>query len=478
MASVAYSGFNLSAMSKMMTYMAVVFLLLLVMAGLKTLFFRYQLYHDAIEIRRGVVFRKQLDMKFERIQNVIIQQAFYFRPLNLYTVKIDGAGSQGEEISLPALTREAANAIRQNIELSKRSQDQSLLAQGDDAAVDVSEGRTANHFVEEKFYTRSLSDLVIHGLSNNRAWIVLAGIYSLVQVTPISFSDIFDYLRGVAATLISNESVAFLLVLFSLSIFLTVVLTAVLSVMGSIVTYYGFTLFRSPKTLTVHRGLLTKREINMNKSRVQSIYLRQDWLDKILHRGNVIFEQLSHGPHQATGSDSGAKILVPSARDEEIHGLYSEVFSVDRVTELNFTPISKRYFYKHAIIWSVIYCVVSPVSFFVLGSLMAIPALAGLWLIHITALYLSWLKAGIVMSKEMVVIRSGVIGVDYVVFPAFKLQAVEHRQSLLMQRRDLSKMVFHTASRTASISYLPTQFVQQLLDKCLYYVESSDKSWM
>ncbi len=449
--------------------------LILLAAILRYWFYRYQMLDDGIQIRLGVLFKKQLNLKFHRVQNVNIRHPFYFRPLGLVTLKIDSAGSTREEVNIAALTFPEAQAIRQTIQHRKS---QPLLAEGESTDLDAGAIVVNAEGVKEEqaFYTRTFDDLVIHGLTNNRAWIIVGAIFGFLQSTPFSVSDGVDLLQGFVGSIISNESVAFTVLLFSIALVLTVVITALLSVLGSIVTYYGFELFRSDESLMVHRGLFTRHEINMQKSRVQTIYLRQDWLDLILQRVNVIYEQLSHSLHNVEGAENSKRILVPSAREWERSRLINEIFDLPDIASLEFQAISKWYFYKYALIWSTLYLLFSA-GFEVaetFNTLLLIPV----WAVHMSLLYMNWLRAGLAVTEDYVIVRKGIIGIDYIVFPAYKLQAVDHVQSLLMKRRQLSNIVFHTASRMIRLPYLPSQHVHKVLNYCLYAVEANDRSWM
>ena len=436
-------------------------------------FFSYQILEDAIQIKKGILFKKHLNLKFERVQNVNIKHPFYFWPIGLVTLKIDGAGSKKEEVSLAALPLVAANAIRRTIQIKKGSLEQSDIEALDE---DESESDSVLASGERKFYTRSFADLVIHGLTNNRAWLIVGAFVGFLQSTPFSISDVLERLQLIVGSLISNQNVAFTVLLFTIALVLTIVITALFSVLGSIVAYYGFTLYRSDKSLMVHRGLINKQEINMQKSRVQSIYFRQDWLDLVLGRANVIYEQISHTEHDAGTVDNSKKILVPSARDYELSELAQEGFAVPDIATLEFHAISKRYFYKHSMLWSIAY--VSIVLAGIISGKITLIAFAIPWAIHVGLIYMTWKRAGVVLVDDFVIVRRGIIGIDYIIFPAYKLQVVEHVQSILMRRRDLSNIIFHTASRTATVRYLPTRFVHELMDYCLFSIESNNRSWM
>ena len=456
-------------------FLLLLLLLILVPALLRYSHFRYQLLEEGIQVRQGVLFKKQLNLKFKRIQNINIKHPFYFRPLNLVTLKIDGAGSEGDEVHLAALTLENAKAIRQTVQAKKNQADNIVTGESADAQQAGKREQVIDD--NQAFYTRSLADLVIHGLTNNRAWMVVGGVAGILQPTSFSVADAINFLQDLAGSLTGSESIAGLLTLIIVSLVLAVAVIAILSVVGSIIAYYGFTLYRSDRSLMVHRGLINKQEINMRKSRVQSIYFRQDWLALVLKRVNIIFEQISHDTHEVAGVENSKKILVPSVGESERTELAREIFNISDVNNLEFQPISKRYFYKHVVIWSIIYAA-APVIVDITSVLNGLAVLLAIWLLHVFLLYLHWLRAGLARANDYVVVRKGIVGIDYIVFPAYKLQVVDHVQSLLMKRYSLSDVIFHTASRTARVAYLPTEFVKDLLDYCLYSVESDSRSWM
>ena len=260
----------------------------IVISILGYMYFSYQILEEAIQVRRGVLFKKQLNLKFQRIQNINIKHPFYFRPLGLVTLKIDGAGARGEEVQLSALSLETAQSIRQFIQEKRQHKHVDSTAIDIESGGEVKNISRKNELVgavpDEVFFTRTFWDLVIHGLTNNRAWLILVGLFAMSSYTPYSFSDVIDWLRVQVSFLVSSQSAASLIMLFTLSFVLAVLITALLSVLGSILTYYDFTLYGSTKSLMVHRGLINKHEINMQKSRVQTIVYRQDWLDLVLGR--------------------------------------------------------------------------------------------------------------------------------------------------------------------------------------------------
>ncbi|MDA1076717.1 MAG: PH domain-containing protein, partial [Proteobacteria bacterium] len=202
-----------------------------------------------------------------------MENPFYFRPWDLVTVKIDGAGSSVEEVYLAALTRTRAEEIREHIRKHQTGSAQANLNL--DQQTEVAPGSTL-------VLKRDLIDLIIHGLTNNRAWIILGAIAAIYGQAGDAINSLIGSFGFNLEDLITNASMFAILIIGFSVLTVAVMIMAGLSVLGSIFTYYRFELHRTQSTFTVFQGLLTRHEINLKKSRIQALRVRRDWLDMAL----------------------------------------------------------------------------------------------------------------------------------------------------------------------------------------------------
>lgn len=440
-------------------------MLVLLSSTLRYLYFSYLIQGASVQIREGVFSKKHLNLPFHRIQNVNIEHPFYFRALGLVTIRIESAGSASEEVSLAALRLADGEQIREEIH---------RFHQARDPVVDSGDSLSA------PMLTRSLADLVIHGLTNNRAWIILGAIGALYSQVS---DNINTYIAGLGidfgGLVASSGAIALALIAIS-ALMLAVIFVAAISVLGSIFSYYRYELYRTDEAFRVRRGLLTRHEINMRKSRIQSVRIRRDWLDMILGRMNVIFEQISHRVSgQASDFKADKNILVPSVEAHQTDRLTSEALSAERIANLTFTGISHRYFKKLAVITcsSYLYFGLMVGALVPGGStwiILLLPPLA----LHIGLLYMKWKRWGLAIDGGIMVVRKGIVGVDHTLIPVFKIQEIGRIRTPLMKRHGLSSIRFSVASRTMSVPFLPDQVVRNAINYCLFQTESTDRSWM
>lgn len=434
--------------------------------------FSYRLLESSVQVRQGVLVRKQLDLPVERIQNVNFEDPFYFRPMRLLTIRIDGAGSSSDEVYLGALTLQQAESIRNDIIIRKRR----LAAAGDGSeaigAAEFDPGAVAG---EQPFFSRSLSDLVVYGLTNNRALLVIGGMFAFLSQTPLSLEGFFRSMGLDVGAYLAAQSFTRLAVLSVIALVTALVLLAVLSVLASIATHFGFRMYRSGDSFTVRRGLFTRHETHVRLSRIQLVHYSQDWLDFLVGRRAVIFEQISHAAPGATAQRT-SRTVVPAVALRDTAALMNGILAGVDVDRLAFTPISRRYFYKHAIIVTLLYLLAGMVTLVLDFTMLRLALL--LWPLHLALIHLRWKRAGLAVHGDHVVARSGAIGISYRIVPAWKIQQAGHLQSLLMKRRGLSNIRLQTAASAISVPYLDSSFARAVIDHCLYRVESTRRSWM
>jgi putative membrane protein len=432
----------------------------------------YRLRAEVVEVKRGLLFRHLTNLPFARVQNISIERPFYFRPLGLVTLRIDGAGSQQEEVHLPAIRLEEAERLRAHIATKRRPP-------GDALSTDRGRETTAPE-AGSVVLTRSLGDLATHGLTNNRSQLVVAGLLGMLWQSGARIEQLVGSLGVHLDSTMAQVGVVTAALLVATASVLAVVVVALLSVIGVVVIYHRFTIRSVDDSLVIERGLFTRHETLVRKSRIQTVIASQDWLERLVGRRNVILEQV------AAAAESGdewpgarEKIFIPALRPEEMNALAAEIPELCRIDDLAFTPLSPRYFRKGAMRVTAVYLVVlvalllTPVPSFFYA-----PVLAVMWPVHVAFVHLRWKRGGLAIHDGIVVARSGALGIDHHVFQAFKIQQVSHVQSGLMRRADVSHVIFRTASNTVKVPYLTTAFARRVVNYCAYAVESSGRSWM
>lgn len=445
-------------------------LLIIVAALLKYYYFQYRLSAGTVEIRSGVISKKYLNLPFNRIQNIKLEQPIFYRPADYVCLQLDTAGSVQQEARLVALSRPFAEALKQHIlDLRQPVAD-------DPQPADQQANSEPPAAAEQLLNQRSLADLVIHGISNNRIWLFLGlaapfynqladKILALLLQAGIDLPALFD----------PTQQSWFVIGLYALSLTMFIMLLFTLfSVLGSVLTFYGYTLHKKQHNYIRRSGLLTRHEVNMKLSRLQWVALKRDWLDMLLGRVNLSFEQIN-GQQQFA---SEQKIMVPSVTPAEALTLLSDAYPDNQLSTVVFRRISRRFIWRYLLLFWLPVTVISQTVLW----LQQQPELALLTIVPLSfwalLIVMRWYRYGYAQDEQYCYVRKGYFGVDYYCFANYKLQQVTFKQSWLMRRSGLCTVKLVMASGALELPFVDEAGGWALLEQGLYQLQQSKKAWM
>ena len=436
--------------------------LLFLNAFLQHRYFLYRIDADQVQVKSGVLSKKQTTLRFERIQNVAIEEPWYFRPLSLVSVKVDGAGSGDEEVMLSALSREAALATRDQL-LAHRS-----------AGTGTERGETDDE--DGVLIRRDLPDLVINGLVSNRAWVILAGVFAVFG----QLEQALDIDIGVGEVDVTDMAVSAVVFYALGAVAVLAVSVLSLSVLGSIVLYYDFTLRKTGSEYGARFGLLNKQELHLQQSRVQSMVFKQGLIASWFARLDLVYEQIAHQSGNNPGQNRG-RLLVPSVTYDDALRLARDCDAeTPDVRALDFTRPNIRYWLRQVAGLSLIYGIA--VSAILLDAEdradVLVPLVGFAFLLHAGFAYLTYLRLGVAIDGERIVLRRGLFVSSYTAAPLYKVQRVRLRSSLFMERSGFRSVDLQLASGALRVHYVPLSFAETLADYAAYQVEREARGWM
>ena len=424
--------------------------------------FDYRWSESGLIVRQGVFQRAQLDLDFSRIQNVSVVRPIYFKPLGLASLAIDSAGSSEEEVTLAALEGTLAESLRQRIV------DARLTVQASDSIEPVQD--------DVVLIQRSARDIVIHGLSSNQAWLVLAGLLGVYSQLPESSQLSSETVVALFPDSMLEATAAQIWLIGFVLLMIGVALMLGLSVLASLLIYKNFQLSRIPDGFAVGHGALSRRELHVRQRRIQTVAIQQNWIARYFSRFNVKFEQIAHALSSGNGDQ---KLLVPAVSMEQSQMLVEDALdcSYTSIAGEPYSAVSalylrKRWYWLAVIGLPLLLLLVVNFPPWVVAVVSVITGLLA-W-----AAYCSWRILGVAVNKEHLILRRGLIGRSYVVVPLAKIQRINFVQTHFMQRRQVAHLRLVLASRTVTIPYLSAHMARQVADYALYLVEARPKSWM
>jgi len=449
-----------------LTLVGVVAVILVIVASvLRYWFFRFQITGDSVLIREGVFKKKQLDIKFDRIQGINTEQNIVYRYLDLVTVSFDTAGSSGDEGNLPAVPSAFARALRETI---GRPLGRAPTADNED---------NSNPKLKPLLQL-DWRDMIRIGLADKRALLVLALLSPLLdRLGDETDAAISSYLDNATQGALQFGIAGGVLMFFTIGIGV-ILLLAMISIAAAFLRYHDFKLFLDGNTLRSRGGLLTRHEVSMDLGKIQTLRLQQGVVRRCFKR----FAMTARQARSSHKNDSSKNFTIPvvteiQATDLRRRFLQQEGRGLMQIpTSDQFTPISKYSMRVPVLINVLIPLLVTAVAFSIEGDWATLLFL--LWipfsLLHI---FKTWQHAGYHYTDEGLVRRSGTIGYRTVALLYRKVQRVTVSRSPLQRRKGLATLRVYMASGSVRIPYIEHGLARQLRDVILYKVESSQRAW-
>ena len=442
----------------------VVLILIIVASVLRYVFFRFRITEDSILIREGVIRKKQLDIKFDRIQGINTQQNIVYRYLDLVTVSFDTAGSSGDEGNLPAVPSAFAQALREQIGRPL----------GPGPAVDSTE----NIAVSEPLLALDWRDMIRIGLSDKRVLLVMALLSPLLdRLGDEADEAISSYVDSAKQGAMQFGVVGDVFLFIQIGI-AVILLLALISVTAAFLRYHDFKLHLDGNTLRSRGGLLTRHEVSMDLGKIQTLRLQQGIILRAFRR----FKMTARQARSSHRNDSSKNFTIPVVTEELATSLrrrflFQEGRGLVQIpTSTHFQAISKYSMRMPALINVLLPLLVTAIAYSIEGDRETLLFL--LWIpISILHIFKTWQHAGFHYTDDGLVRRSGTFGYRTVALLYRKVQRVTVSQSPLQRRKGLATLRVYMASGSVRVPFIEHGLARQLRDFILYKVESSQKAW-
>jgi putative membrane protein len=387
--------------------------------------FTYHIEGTTLKVSEGLFVRKKVTVPKNRVQSVDITAGVIQRLFGLVSVKVKTAGNSEAAVDLTAVTSEEARMIVETLRGEGKSdiQDTGLVA---------AEG-------PPEVYAITMKRLLAAGATSGQIGVILS-----ILVTIFSqFDDMIDF----DAIMNAFDRWAPFLANSTFFIISTVVLgTWVFAILGTIATYYNFTLVRKEKELVVRYGLLKTKQVSIPYNRVQAVRFSEGILRQPFGYGALYVESAGQGDERQQSSC----IIAPFIHKDEVDLVIAEILPDLRVESVDLTspPPRAKWRYVLRVIRPVVLFAALITYFVPYGwlSLLMLPISVGLGLSQYKA-------AGYMISGEKLLLRTRSIGRTNVLIKRSRVQSTEFKWNPLMHRRDLWSYSVTLASVSKNLEY-------------------------
>ncbi|SDJ45105.1 putative membrane protein [Salimicrobium halophilum] len=407
---------------------AVLVVLLSLMAFVKWLRFSYLITEDELQIKQGIVIRKERRISKNRIQSIDLTQSLIHRIFGLTKVQIETAGSdENVDASLSAVLFSEGERVQSELKTGKRT-----------SLEDEEE-------VEKEYPSETLGygRLALTGATSDNAIIILGLMWLLYsQANQIIPDEVYEQVTTWVLSLAIQVLVFFLL--------LSVFIVWGAGVLWTIVKYGNFTITRYDKELYMTYGLLEKRQRTIPVHRIQAVIVKENLIRQLFGLCYVYVEVA--GGVSGGRMEEGTVYMLPLLKKKRVPA-FLEMYLPEYYRE---EPGIKRpplaaipyYVWKGALVSIIAVIAV----FYFSPSWIAVPLVA-------VPIFLSWglfrwQTAGIAVDDPYLNLRFRKISRETVTLQKRRLQAFEKNENWLYKRQQLATIDVAILNNTAGRHFI------------------------
>ena len=435
----------------------------LIIALLQYLFFKYKIENGHFILNQGVFFKKKTSIPFDRIQNVNFKQNLVHQIINVTQVEIQTAGAKDVEVSIKAISREKAEALKRRLQ----------------------EGVVVKDEIEEEMVTPksktlfslTFLELLKVSLSENHVksffWI-----FAIVSSMFWQFEDLLKEYFSLSEILKfyqDNEKIVrgSIKLMFLLSVFV-ILLSVIISFVRVVLKHFNQNVSVMNDGIQLSQGLFTKRVDVLKISKIQYITVITNPVKKKLGIQSVKV-------NQAVSAKTKAKkrIEIVGVRNSVLISL-TNLFFGNKSDENKdcFKPapyyLFKLFlfsFYTIMILNILMYLISFPINIQLLVT-------ACLVAFSIVINLLKYKKAYFDIEDKKLIVGAGSVATITSVMEYYKMQNIKLVQSFIQKRRKVASLHLQTASGVIKMPNLYEKDAHQLLEVILKETCNSKKDWI
>lgn len=390
--------------------------------------FKYRVYEEELQIRKGIFVKNKLYLSKDRIQVIDITEGIIQRIFGLVKLEVKTAGGGTETATINAITRQEAEALR--TELRKKSHGE-----------ENTEG--ASHHEEEvealDQWKLSPRDLVFAAFTSGNFGLIASILGALSgQLDRFVNEETIEYVYEQAPGY-SNVTVIVTLVLAILAI------SWLLSFLGVILRYSDFHIKKTPSELIITSGLLERKHTTIPFDRIQAVrfvegIIRQPFGYGMLYVESAGFKQTEKGR---------SIVLVPFMQAAKLSTFLQKYLPDYREPEYEIKPSTKvlfRYVRKPNYVMIALIPVLWYLSDYGWMIAFLIPFL----------MYLGWLRyqdAALALGEEVLRIRYRVLSRTTAIVKRSRIQDVELVENPFQTQKNVKSLKVTAASGAGGMGF-------------------------
>lgn len=428
------------------------FIFLFIKSILSYLNYKFKIEDEHFILKHGILRKKVIAIPFDRIQNINFKQNIIQQLINVTQIEVETAGAKTVEISIKALSKDKAIAIKKHIY----------------GSIKIENKETIETVINKPILSIPIIELFKVGLTENHFksfLLFIVFVLGLYQQIKDNFKNI-DIENSVDNAL-NNTQFPLKFIVFLILIFLG--LSIIISITRVVLNHFNQTVFIKNKTVEIIQGLLNKKQLILKKEKIQSIHITTNPLKKILGISSVVFSQVN----SAEVKKKKKKITkIVGCKENHIELIKDMIYD-----EMIFKNLLKpNYYYVFQLSIKGFFIALGFNIVFISQDLLYLNLL--LFPLITIYIYKKFSKSFFKFNSTVLLNGGGAISTITTFFEYYKIQSIQIKQSYFQKKRTLVDIVLHTTDHKIKLPSIDEKEAYSIYNFFLFKTEISTKVWM
>lgn len=417
-----------------------------IFAAIQYFSFGYRVVGDHLETKSGILGRHVRIVPLARIQNVNISRSWVHRILGLVELQIETASGTGAEVKIGALQEPDAHRLKEQLT--------GITAPSEVFAAPV----------QAVHYRASTRDLIFAGMTENRAFVIVASAFGLMAFTPggddAIIEALVDWVKGHGY----DSMPWWIYALGALAFF---IIGWLLSIVFTLVQFWGFELSEHDGKLRRQYGLINHFENVVPRGRIQVVRSTQSFVQSWFGYSKLHAETAGSFVLNEQG---GKTLLAPLVLGKDQAELKQLALSGRSIQGLEWRSIPRRAFWVHWRWWGLIGLAAGAGAGYKWGLLVGAAVAVGILALTALSQTVAVRRSAYAMNDELVAGRQGWLLHQMEYLPLARVQAVNIDTSPFQRRLKLATVTLTSAAvspsgRTVILRDMEEQDAEELADR-------------
>ncbi len=441
-------------------------LVLLIIAVVQFLYFKFKIDGEYFILNQGMIFKKKTSIPIERIQSVNFKQNLIHQLINITQVEIQTAGAKDVEVSIKAISRQKAEALK------KRLQSDSRVIVSEDIDEEVQEV-----IQDELIYKLSIIELLKVSFSENHVrsffWII-AIVFSFGYQLEDVIGD-WNFADQVIKFVVQNKSaISGSLMVLGLAFVIGLIISIIVSFVRVFLRHFEQNVIKRNDGIQVSEGLFTRREDVLKIKKIQYSVTVTNPIKRKLGIQTVRIRQAG------SAKTKKKKLVQLVGVKNEFLAQLNNLFFHYKPSENSETFKPSRYYLFRMFVRTFLFLLVVNGFFFInqfstmnwiLANVLIIPFSVFLVILKFKKTYFNF-------ENKTLVVGDGKIGTITTIIEYFKTQNITYSQSFIQKRRGVATLKLQTASGVIKLPCLHQEDARIIQKRIVSEVENTTRDWI